>query len=150
MATKIKGGDMMVFMGGKSIALATNHQLSLTGSTTSVANKDEGGGDWDSNEVNLLSWEATTENMYTVDTTNGNTYDDLFEAMVNKKKLDLVFAKKSVQATDVPDGGWTPTTNSGYKGSAYITSLELSAQNGEYASYSATFSGVGALTKVTA
>lgn len=146
MATKVKGGDLMVFMGGKSIALATNHTLSITGETQDTSNKDEGGGDWSSNEVSILSWEASTENMYTEDDGQGNTYEDLYDAMINKTKLSLVFAVKSGSGTDAPTGGWTAGT-SGYKGSAYITSLELNAQNGDYASYTATFTGVGALTK---
>lgn len=147
-ANKIKGGDLMVFMSGKSISLATNHTLSINGDTQDTSNKDDGG-DWGSSEVSLLSWEASTENLYTLDTTDGNTYDDLFDAMVNKTQLDLVFAKKSESGTQVPSGGWTTASN-GYKGKACITSLELNAQNGEYATYSATFTGIGALTKVTA
>lgn len=147
-AQKIKGGDLMVFLDDTSIALATSHTLSVNGETVDTSNKDEGGGDWSSSEVGTLSWEASTENMYTLETTHGKTYDDLFDALVNKKLLNLVFGKKSVQATDVPDGGWKSSTPN-YKGEAYITSLELNAQNGEYATYSASFTGVGALTKVS-
>lgn len=44
--SKIKGGDLMLFLGGKSIAYATTHSLEITGETTDTSNKDEGGGDW--------------------------------------------------------------------------------------------------------
>ena len=44
--SKIKGGDMMLFVNGKSIAYATSHTLSISGDTQDTSNKDEGGGDW--------------------------------------------------------------------------------------------------------
>lgn len=53
---KQKGGDMMLFLSTKSIAYATSHTLEITGETSDTSNKDEGGGDWSAQEVNLLSW----------------------------------------------------------------------------------------------
>ena len=44
--SKIKGGDMMLFVNGKSIAYATSHTLSISGDTQDTSNKDAGGGDW--------------------------------------------------------------------------------------------------------
>lgn len=145
--SKIKGGDMMLFLQGKSISFATSHTLSISGETQDTSNKDEGGGDWQSQEVGILSWEASTENMYSADG-QGDNFDDLFDLMVAKTPIDAVFAKKSQNTTNVPDGGWTAGT-SGYKGKVVITSLELNAPNGEYATYSASFTGVGALEKLS-
>ena len=53
-------------------------------------------------------------------------------------------------ALDVPEGGWTPKANTGYKGKAIITSLELSAPDGENATFSVNLQGTGALDPVTA
>lgn len=66
--------------------------------------------------------------------------------MIAKTPIDAVFAPKSEATTDVPEGGWT--SSGGYKGKAVITSLSLNAPNGDYATYTAQFQGVGALTKV--
>ena len=145
--SKIRGNELMLFFGGKSIAYATNHTLEITGETSDTSNKDEGGGDWASQEVNLLSWSASTENLYSVDG-QGDNYEDLFDIMVAKTPVTAVFAKKSETGTSVPTGGWTPTANTGYTGQVVITSLTLNAPNGDYATFTAQFQGVGALTKV--
>lgn len=138
--SKIKGGDMMLFIGGKSIAFATSHTLTINADTTDTSNKDEGGGGWRSEDVNLLSWEATTENL--MGSGQGNDYDSLVTMMVAKQPVDAVFGQKSSAATDVPEGGWTGT---GYSGKVLITSIEINATNGETATFTATFTGVGAL-----
>lgn len=143
--SKVKGGDMMLFLGGKSIAYATSHSLEITGETTDTSNKDEGGGDWSSQEVNILSWSASSENLYSEDGA-GDNFDDLFDLMIAKTPIDAVFAKKSETVTDVPAEGWTSKKPT-YEGKVVITSLSLNAPNGEYASYTAQFQGVGALTK---
>lgn len=144
--SKIKGGDMMLFLNNKSIAYATNHTLEINAETTDTSNKDEGGGDWSSNEVRLLNWAATSENLYSLDG-QGDNFADLFDIMVAKTPVQAVFARKSETATDVPTGGWSSRVPK-YTGNVVITSLSLNAPNGEYATYSVQFTGVGALTKV--
>ncbi len=145
--SKIKGGDLMLFLSNKSIAYATNHTLEITGETSDTSNKDEGGGDWSAQEVNLLSWAASSENLYSLEG-EGDNFDDLFDLMVAKTPIQAVFAKKTQTATDVPEGGWTAGTK-GYTGKVIITSLALNAPNGEYATYTAQFQGVGALSKLS-
>ena len=39
----IKGGDLMLFVGGKSIAYATSHTLSISADTKENSSKDSGG-----------------------------------------------------------------------------------------------------------
>jgi len=144
--SKIKGGDLMVFVEGVSVAYATSHTLSINADTTDTSNKDEGGGGWQSSEVNLLSWTATTENLYSEDG-EGKGFDDLFDLMIAKEPVTLVFAKKSSSATDVPTGGWSAGTPK-KTGEAIITALEANAPNGDNATFTCTFTGVGALTNV--
>ena len=93
----------------------------------------------------ILSWSATSDNLYSLDG-EGDNFEDLFDLMVAKTPIDAVFAKKSQNVSDVPTGGWTPATT-GYKGTVVITNLTLNAPNGEYATYSVQFQGVGALQK---
>lgn len=144
--SKINGSDLMLFVDNKSIAYATSHTLEISGETQDTSNKDEGAGGWASNEVSLLSWSVTSENLYSTDG-QGNAYEDLFDLMIAKTPVDAVFAVKSQSTTDVPTGGWTPAT-SGYKGKIVITSLSLNAPHGEYATYTVNAQGVGALTKL--
>lgn len=139
----------MLFLAGKSIAFATSHTLEISAETSDTSNKDEGGGDWASSEISKLSWSASSENLFT---TNGNgaSYDTLFDYMVKKTPIDAVFGLKSEATTDVPTEGWTAATTGVYTGKVVITSLSLNAPNGEYATYSAQFTGVGELKKKTA
>lgn len=148
--SKIKGGNLMLFVGTKSIAYATNHTLEITGDMADTSNKDEGAGDWGSQEVNLLNWTMTSENLYSLDG-EGDNFADLFDIMIAKTPVTAVFALKSQSATDVPTGGWTASTpaanNPVYEGQVVINSLSLNAPNGEYATYTASFTGVGELKK---
>lgn len=145
---KIEGGDMMLFINGKAIAFSTSHVLSIKAETKDTSNKDEGGGDWASNEVGLLSWSAKSENMYSIDG-NGNNYDGLYDMMIAKTPITATFSKKKEEVSEVPEAGWT-ASKPDYEGKAIITSLELNAPNGDYATYSVEFTGVGELKRVTA
>lgn len=145
---KIQGSDMMLFVNGKSIAYATSHTLTINGDTQDTSNKDEGGGDWASNEISKLSWTAKSENMYSIDGA-GSNFGDLFDLMVAKTPITATFSKKTETTTEVPENGWT-ASKPDYEGKVVITSLELNAPNGEYATYTVEFTGVGALTKVAA
>lgn len=146
-AKKIKGGDMMLFINGKAIAFSTSHTLSIKAETKDTSNKDEGGGDWASNEVGLLSWSAKSENMYSIDG-NGNNYDDLYDLMIKKTPIMATFSKKKEEVSEVPEAGWT-ASKPDYEGKVVITSLELNAPNGDYATYSVEFTGCGELKHVT-
>lgn len=144
--SKIKGGDMMLFVDSKSIAYATSHTLEINGETVDTSNKDEGGGNWGSSEVSILNWQASSENLYSVDG-QGSNFDELFDLMIAKTPITAVFAMKSeTTSTNVPTGGWTVGSPS-YSGKVVITNLSLNAPNGEYATFTAQFQGVGALTK---
>lgn len=145
--SKIQGSDLMLFLDTKSIAYATNHTLEISGETQDTSNKDEGGGGWSSNEVSILSWSATSDNLYSVDG-EGDNFEDLFDLMIAKTPIDAVFAKKSQASSvvDVPTGGWTAGAT-GYMGKVVITNLTLNAPHGEYATYTVQLQGIGALQK---
>ena len=138
----------MLFMGGNALAYARNHTLTITGNTIDISSKDHGY--WGASEVGNLTWEVQTENLYTED-----NYDDLFDAMVAKTPVDIVFAQANnynengLKAVGGSVDSWTASTTSGRKGKAVITSLTINANTGENATYSATFTGSGPLTKVS-
>ncbi len=149
----IKGSDMMLFVGGKSIGFATSHSLSISADTKETSSKDSGG-KWQTSEVGVLSWTASSENLC-ADTAEGVSYDDLFGMMIARKPITGVFALEG-NSTNLAEGkldavktsGWTPKANNGYTGQMIITSLEKNAPNGENATFTVQFTGVGALTKV--
>ena len=162
----IKGDDLMLFNGttGKSYAFATAHTLTITADTADTSSKDHGV--WTGNEVAKISWEITSENLYT-----SEGFNSLFDDMINRKPIDVVFGLKQKGKADstVADGdysNWTPdygavmpengnpeapstgtTTKDMYMGSAYITSLTANANTGENATYSVTLTGTGSIKR---
>lgn len=148
--TIIKGRDLMLFNNeGHAYAYATNHTFSMTAETSDISSKDHG--IWGAVEVSRINWEITTENLYTTD-----DYDTLNAAMIAGAPVTVRFGLKS-QPSDsslVPADGstalpyWT-SGNTYYQGSALITSLVANANNGENATFNATFTGVGSVKKVT-
>lgn len=149
----IKGGDLMLFVGGKSIAYATSHTLTISADTKETSSKDSGG-KWQTSEVGVLSWTCSSENLCG-DTEAGIGFDELFEYMVARKPITGVFALEG-DSTDyndnkldsVPTNGWKAKAGDGYTGQMIITNLEKNAPNGENATIKVDFTGVGALTKV--
>lgn len=143
--SKIKGGDLMLFVNGKSIAYATNHTIEISGETQQEGHKDINS-DWDSIDVTKLSWTASSENLCSADG-RGRLYGDLESLMVYHTKIDLVLSLKAPTTyTEPPIDGWY-TRDTGYTGRAIITDLQLNAPNGEYATFTVQFTGVGPLTK---
>lgn len=149
----IKGSDMMLFVGGKSIAFATNHTLTISADTKETSSKDSGG-KWQTSEVGTLSWTCSSENLCG-NSTAGIGFDELFEYMVARKPITGVFALEGDSTNleenkldAVPTAGWKPKANDGYTGQMIITNLEKNAPNGDNATFKVDFTGVGALTKV--
>lgn len=154
--SKIRGGRLMVFLGNdeKSVAYATNHTLEIDAELTNTSNKDENnsvsGATWQSQEANILSWQASTENLYSTDG-KGKNFADLFDYMVSGVPIDLILALANEQVSDVPESGWTADkTSVYYKGKALVNKLSLNAPVGDNANYTANFTGVSALQKLTA
>ena len=151
----IKGNEIMVMYGGKAIAFATSHTLNLTGETTDISSKDHG--EFGATEVNRITWECTSENLVCSYSNGVNGYDAMFDAMIAKQPVDIVFGKPTnYDANGLVRGGntgdsapteWTPGT-SYLTGKAVITSLQLNANAGENSTFSTTFSGNGAIQRV--
>ena len=142
----LKGDELMLFKNKKSIAYATSHVLTITGNTVDIASKDHGF--WGASEVGSLTWEITSENLYTQD-----AYDTLFDAMVKCEPIDVAFGKVSnynKNGIDNSTADWAPDTateGSVKYGKAVITSLVANANTGENATFSITLTGQGAISK---
>lgn len=141
MANIVKGDALMLFLDNASIAAATSHTLTVNGNTIDTANKDAGF--WGSSEIGNITWEVTTENLYTT-----GAFDGLFDAMVSKTKVDIIFgipSDFSANGLAANKESWTAPTAGYYSGSVYITSLTANANTGENATFSATFTGASPL-----
>jgi TP901-1 family phage major tail protein len=136
----IKGHDLMLFMGGKSIGYATSHTLEITGNSAEISHKDVSNY-WQAVVVQNMSWTATTENLYSLDTDHGKTLADLFDAMKSLTEVELVFSQKAASPTAPPFSSSVPK----FSGNALITSLSLNAPDGDNATFSCSFTGNGPL-----
>lgn len=156
-AKYVNGKDLMLFVNGKAIALATSCTLSLSADTLDASNKDDGC--WQAQDAGDLSWEASTDALYSADASSegtGAVYETLFDAMTSRTLVPVTFGLPGNAAQDcsgLPAAGWEAPTESAvphYTGKAMITSLEATGEKGSAATMSVTLTGNGALTKVKA
>lgn len=140
----VAGKDVMVFINGKTTALATSCSLSMTASTSEAASKDDG--IWENSIVTKLGWELKVESLVGESKTS---YNELKTAMKARKPVDIVYGKPSnPNENGVPEDGWKAPTIEYEKGKALITSLERNDPNDSNSTMSATFKGVGELQDV--
>lgn len=144
-----QGSDLMVFMDGKSIANAQSHTLNTSVNMEETSTKDVGDGGWGASEPGKGSFTMSTDNLIgTAAESKGATLQNVMDAYLQKKKVHTIFALKAEE--NIGTDGWTPDMDGWYEGDAYISSLTITAQDGQKATYTAEFTGVGALTKTTA
>lgn len=143
----IKGDELMLFKNDKSIAYATSHTLTVNGNAIDISSKDHGY--WGASEVGNISWEITSENLYT-----DKHYGELFDAMVSRSQLSVAFGFASnwnINGLSDTDTEYTlDKTKTYYTGKVYVTSLTANANSGENATISITLTGCGALVKTDA
>lgn len=142
----IKGRNLMLFIDGKAIGYSTSHTLSINAEVKESSSKDYGRL-WQCNEIGLLSWSATSENLMSF-SSSGIGYHQLVEFMFNRTPLQAVFSLTSTPDLDnVPSGGWgwEQKVGDGFVGNVIITGIEVNAPNGENATFTVTFTGTGAL-----
>lgn len=144
MANIILGTDLMLFKGGKALAAATSCKLTISANVLETSSKDSGC--WVSKQAAKLSWNASSDNLFTLD-----DYSALVDAMISRETVSLQFSTvaNANDCSGVPSTGWTANSD-GYKGDAIITSIDMNAADNENATYTVSFEGVGALTEVTA
>ena len=154
----IEGGDLMVFVENESIALATNHTMTISVDTKDKSTKDSGS-KWQAFEASVLTWSIKSENLFSVDGKHGIGYDVMFDYMIQRKPVTIVFSLKNVgeaenynQQMQVPGDGWSPggAVCINMFGQALITNLEANAPNGDNASFSVDFTGIGPLQNISA
>ena len=142
-AKSVLGKDLMLFVGGKALALATSCKLSISAETIDTQSKDSG--IWAEKDIKQLSWNGSSENLFSADD-KVSGYDTLLDWMLNRQPVEAKFGiPANANADGVPAAGWTLPAAS-YSGNVLITNLELNAPDGDKATFSATFEGTGKLT----
>lgn len=141
-AKQVLGKDLMLFVDGKAIALATSCKIAISAETIDTQSKDSG--IWNEKDVKKLGWNCSSDNVFSADK-DANSYDKLFALMVATNPVEIAFGIPSNKANEYPDGGWL-LPDKPYKGMAIITSLDATASDGDKATFSISFEGTGVLT----
>lgn len=139
---KINGTNLVVLVdtgtgGPQECSFSTDCKISIDMGTANATTKDSAG--WDEIIPTNGKWSIDCNGMVDFHPSSGvHNIADLYAAMVGKTAVTVYFQLAS-QITG--DQSWW--------GVAYITKLEQDAKDKDIVSYSATFDGTGALTKVT-
>lgn len=127
-------------------AYATECTLSLSADQIDTSNKQSGF--WASALPGQISWNISTSALYTTEA----NYKKMFDKLSKREQVYVRFGQ--VMNVDEISSTVDASANAAialdktagyYGGFAYITSLELNAGNNEVASFSAEFTGEGAL-----
>lgn len=138
----IKGQNLRVMVGGKCIAMATSCTFHVSAQMEDSSTKDSTG-DWQEQSVVGLSWDAQTDSLVTLtdNGSNGELPQDLLSLIINKTAVTLTFDQTT--GTNNRTG-----TNSAIKksGQAYVTDVNITAQNRQNSTISVQFQGTGPLS----
>ena len=140
-AKQVLGKDLMLFINGKAIALATSCKLGVSAETTDTQSKDSGV--WNEKGVKKIGWNCSSDNVFSADK-DINGYDALFALMIAAEPVDIAFGIPSNAGTEYPANGWS-LPPAPYTGKAIITSLEATGADGDKATFSTSLEGTGAL-----
>lgn len=141
-AKQVLGKDLMLFVGGKAIALATSCKIGVSAETIDTQSKDSGV--WNEKDIKKLGWNCSSDNVFSADA-DINGYDKLFALMVAAQPVDIAFGIPDNRGNSLPAAGWK-SPQKPYKGKALVTSLELNAADGDKATFSVSMDGTGELT----
>lgn len=129
-------------VGGKCIAMATSCQFHIAAQTEDTSSKDDTG-DWQSNEVTGLSWDASTDSLVTLtdNGTNGELPTDLMSLIINKTEVTLTFDQTAGTNNRVAQDSAIKRS-----GNAYLVDYALTAPNRANSTLTCKFTGNGALS----
>jgi len=135
----INGTKFGVYAGATKIGYATSASLSINHNLRDTSTKDSGG--WRSQLEGQRDFEISVEGMVIFSTASGAiadlTVDELYSTYIaTRAELTIKFS------TEVSgDYKWS--------GQAFMTSLSMDTPNEDSSTFSASFSGTGALTQAT-
>jgi predicted secreted protein len=136
------GTSLVVMVGTEVVAHATSCSLSFSVDLPETTDKQSGG--WTEHLAGAKSWTLTTDGLATVDpaaTASYYTTGELMSAIANRTAVTVWFTTVSGTTKVTGDLSWT--------GSAFIESMDITADMESPVTYSASFTGTGALTQAT-
>ena len=138
----------MVFADGQTIALATNHSLTISPSILEDRTKDDG--DVPVAEFDTYTWSLSTDSVVGSNESEAEaSIVAIIDKMLALEKVSLTFDASMPKTGSMPKSGWTPANGAEYPattGEAWIESVSISAGSSGYATASINFKGDGKLS----
>jgi predicted secreted protein len=134
------GTNLVVLVGSEVVAHSTSCSLSVSVDLPDATTKSSNG--WADEIGGLKSWSLTTDGLATVDPTGANyVVGDIFTQWSSRTAVTVKFTTVS---------GSTPVNGDLiWYGSAFIESLDITADMESPATYSVSFTGTGILNQAT-
>lgn len=139
----LDGTNVILSMDGSAFGFSTGCKVTTSAETGERVTKEATAGKWKEKYVKTISESISVDGLVLVDgDTETPTYDQLKQAMLTGQPVTLNY--------NLRDGdNRTGKTAGGYEGKYICTSLDLDAQAGEDAKYSAQFENSGAIAAKT-
>lgn len=136
MANEIQSKEILLKYNGKIIARANSFSLEVNKETIDVTSLDSGG--WQRVIGGMKNWSCSCDSLVTRGTVVGeiNYHDLLTELVNNDDPIEMIITTSTVGDKYV-------------KGNVVLTSLSQSGSVGEVLTYSASFTGDGAIVQAT-
>lgn len=126
----INGADLLVYVGGTLIAHSTSCTLDISMATRDISTKSSAG--WSEKGAGQRSWTVSGDGLYSFDAAYG--FSNLMALITNRTSVTLKLST-------------TNDDNDRYHGTAYLTSISLSAPNEDNSTFSFSFEGSGSLVE---
>ena len=122
--------------------MSTSAQFHISAELQDSSTKDSTG-DWQEQEVVGLSWDASCDALVTLtdNGTNGELVTDLMSIMINKTPVTLSFDQTAGTNNRTGQNATIKRT-----GTAYISDIQITAQNRQNSTHTVQFQGTGALS----
>lgn len=141
-------GQLFIFLDDAPLAFCSDCSLELTAEEVDVSNK-MCAGNWGMSLPGKKTFTASAESLLT-HLQGAMSFDTMLKKFIAGDTLDFFFGDaKATEQTETGGKFEKDTAKPNYTGKIMITSLSLKSTNGQIASSSASFKGVGALTPVS-
>lgn len=155
--TILKGAEVMLFVDGATIALATSCSLEVTTQTQDVRTKDSAYGP--DKEFDFCEWSLSSESLVGENEGASDQFfaKDLLSLQLAGTPVDVVIGRVSRTSASIPAEGWTEPSAvpsdvvlGAYRGRALVMSSSVNAPAEGKTTFSVKLDGSGELKPVTA
>jgi len=144
--TDIFKGQLFVFVKDSPIAYGKDATLNITTEEIDVSNKMMSGG-WKGALPGKKSFTVTSESLYT-QKADQESFPSLLKKQINDETITFAIGESKITNQTATGGQFElDKTKPHYTGTMMITSLDLKSTDGDIATCSASFAGIGALVE---